>query len=109
VPSGYSVCYETHQGTGFNLVLASLPRPAEQLIRTWDRERTHLDLGRGQSLDIWCSQVAIDEARALARIFDDAGQERHEDVFGLTYILGQRDPDAKEVTVSFEALLPHDM
>jgi hypothetical protein len=109
VPSGYSVCYETHQGTGFNLVLASLPRPAEELIRTWDRERTHLELGRGQSLDIWCSQVAIDEARALARIFDDAGQERHEDVFGLRYVLGQRDPDAKEITVSFEALLPHDM
>jgi hypothetical protein len=34
VPSGYSVCYEPEQAVGLSRVLASLPPPAEDLLRT---------------------------------------------------------------------------
>jgi hypothetical protein len=110
VPSGYSVCYEAQLGTGLSQALASLPQPAEDQLRTLERTHEELDLQYrgGVSLDIWCSHVPTEEARALAQTLDDAGaQERHEDVFGLRYVFGQRDSGATEVTLTIEALLPH--
>ncbi len=111
VPAGYWVCYEAQPGgVGLSRVLASLPRPAEDLLRTWDRTRQELVLPYpGTSLSIWCSNVATEEARALAQILDDTGQERHEDFFGLRYVIGQRDPGATEVSLSVGPLLPDEL
>lgn len=106
VPSGYSVCYEPEQGVGLSRVLASLPPPAEDLLRTQGIKRGEYTNLLGTFV-YWCSDLATEEARALAQILDDAGQDPHEDVFGLRYVIGQRDPDATEVSVSFGPLLPH--
>jgi len=110
VPSGYSVCYEAEPGVGLDRVLASLPREAEDLLRSWDRTFEELPFfNLGQGLDIWCSDVRTEEARALAQILDDAGgRERNEDVFGLRYVFGQRDLGATEVSLSIGPLLPHE-
>lgn len=111
VPSGYWVCYEARQGIGLSSVLSSLPLPAQDLLHTWERTSQELSgnrLGR-QPLDIWCSDVTTEEARALAQILDEAGvRDRHEDVFGLRYVFGARDAGATEVTLSIGPLLPHE-
>ncbi len=106
VPSGYSVCYEPEQAVGLSRVLASLPPPAEDLLRTQGIKRGEYTNLLGTFV-YWCSDLATEEARALAQILDDAGQDPHEDVFGLRYVIGQRGPDATEVSLSFNPLLPH--
>jgi hypothetical protein len=111
VPYGYSVCYEGRLGIGLDRVLASFPHAAENLLRTWDR--THAELIHeafpGTSLDIWCSSVTDDEARALAQTLDAGGGTGIADVFGLRYEFGQRDPGAADVSLSIEARLPHEV
>jgi hypothetical protein len=108
VPSRYSVCYEAQQGLGLDRVLATFPRPAEELLRAWDRTRSEYGGPRPEmTFTYWCSSVSTEEARALAQILDDAGAQGQEDIFGLRYDFGQRDPAATEVLLSFEPLLPH--
>jgi len=105
VPSGYSVCYWGAQGVGLPRVLALLPPAAEDLLRAQDRtqgEYTNL-IG---SFVYWCSDLANEEARSLARILDDAGLNGFGDVFGLTY--GEVEPGATEVSLEFAPLLPHE-
>jgi hypothetical protein len=74
VPSGYSVCYEPEQGVGLSRVLASLPPPAEDLLRTQGIRRGEYTNLLGTFV-YWCSDLATEEARALAQILDDSGQD----------------------------------
>lgn len=106
VPSRYMVCFGTDREVGVDAALASLPRPAEDLVRTWDWTAHEFILGYPS----WCSPVTPDEARALAKSVEDAGNFElvSRDVFGLGYELVQRDPRAMDVEVSFEPMLPHD-
>lgn len=104
VASRYWVCYEAQSGIRISRLLASLPRPAEVLLRTWDR--THSEYGGG--FDIWCSRVPIEEARTLAEILEDAGLWLLDFGDEPMYLVGSRDPIDAEVTVSFGPLLPHE-
>jgi hypothetical protein len=99
VPSGYSVCYDGGREQGLSQVLASLPQAAEDLLRT--QERTQ---GQAPTFVFWCSDLTNDEARALARILDDAGQDAVGDEFGLRY----GELGATKVSLVFEPLLPHE-
>lgn len=109
VPSRYSVCYEAQRGLGLDRVLAVLPQPAEDLLRTWNR--THSELtGQGPgaiSLDIWCSDVTTEEARALARIIEDSGVAQPYGGPELQYAIERRNPGPIDVTLGFWPLLPH--
>ena len=109
VPSGYSVCYDAAKGIELDRVLATFPRPAEDLLRSWERTRWEWRDPREGSFTFWCSDVTTEEARTLARILDDSGAEHREDIFEVRYELGQRDPDAVKVSLSFALLLPHEM
>jgi hypothetical protein len=109
VPSGYSVSLipdEEEERVGLARALASLPLPAEDLIRTLDITRDEYTNLLGPHV-YWHTDVTTEKARALARILDDADQALSEDVFGLRYGFGQRHPDATHVTLSIGPLLPH--
>jgi hypothetical protein len=103
VPSGYSVCYQGEQGVGLSRVLASLPPSAEDLLRNQDRTRGEYTNLLGPFV-YWCSDLTNEEARALARILDDAGLNGFEDVFGLRY----GETGVTEVSLDFAPLLPHE-
>lgn len=109
VPSRYSVCYSGRdEALERPRILDMLPAPAEDLLRALDTTRDEFNGSRG-SIPYWCSVVTTEEARALAQILNDAGvRERYEDVFGLGYVFGQRDPGAMAVSLSFEPLLPNE-
>jgi hypothetical protein len=101
VPSGYSVCYEGQPGVGLSRVLASLPRAAENLLRTQgptQGEYTNLS----GTFVYWCSDLTNDEARELARILDDSGQHGWKSVFSLRY----GESGATLVSLDFSPLLP---
>jgi hypothetical protein len=105
VPSRYAVCLETEQEVGIDAVLASLPQPAEDLLRTRDRTADHFN-----GLFWWCSAVTTEEARGLAQIAEDtpSAQLVSSNVFGLVYAFGRRDPSTTDVRLSFGPMLPHD-
>lgn len=110
VPTRYSVCYDTDLGIELDRVLASLPRKAEDLLRSWDRtfERLPVPLGNGNGLDIWCSDVTTEQARALASILEDAGvgsRDLGSERIFVTRLQG--DPGAPEITIGFWTQLPH--
>jgi hypothetical protein len=113
VPSGYQVFFEGKEGTGLSGLMSLLPRPAEDLLRTNDIRRDEYTNLLGSHV-YWYADLTTDEARALARILDDSGQERHESVFGLLYeFVGQRDyepgqRDDDEIVLSIGPLLPHE-
>jgi hypothetical protein len=103
VPSGYSVCYGGAQGVErLSQVLDLLPAKAANLLRSRDRRRNTPSPG----FVYWCSDFTNKEARALSRIFDDAGLRGHADVFGLTYGPYGRAPGAGEFLLSFTPLFP---
>lgn len=112
VPSRYSFCYETEPGVGLDAVLASLPGPAEELLRPL--ERTHGIFEppdrSGVGFESWCSIVTTDQARSLAGVLDgaDAADLLRRDVFGLRYESGLRDALAPDVTLTIEPALPHE-
>jgi hypothetical protein len=113
VPSRYEVCYNTAQpGIEFSRVLASFPQPAEDLLSMWDKSHNEMIDGTGVARwDTWCSDVATDEARALARILEDAGSQKNGQLletpmFG--YVVQSKDPaDGTYVRVVVAPLLPH--
>lgn len=110
VASRYSVCYDTEPGVGLDRVLGSLPRSAEERLRSLDR--THEVSDRygpaGTGFEVWCSTVSTDEARSLAEILDaaDTAVSVRRDVFGLAYEFEPRDRDGTHVTLAFYAALP---
>lgn len=104
VPSRYYVCYEAPQGIGLSRVLASLPRPAEDLLRTWGRTQSEY----GGRFDIWCSHVTTEEARGLAQILEDAGAQARDFGDEPQYMVRSDQNGGTDVTVSFGPLLPHD-
>ena len=103
VPWGYTACYGGAMGV-------------QELSRSWTcfrrGRRTCSARGTGGATRrspgfvYWCSDFTNDEARALSRIFDDAGLRRHEDVFGLTYGPYGREPGVGEFLLSFTPLFP---
>jgi hypothetical protein len=106
VPSRYTVCFETDREVGVDAAMASLPRPAEDLVRRWDWTAHEFIFGYFW----WCSPVTTDEARALAKSVENASNFEllSRDVFGLAYELVQRDPVAMDVLLSVAPMLPHD-
>ena len=108
VASRYAICYEAEGPVDRDTVLASLPQPAEDLLRTW--ERTHdevASLPLGTPLESWCSFATTQEARDLSRILDGAGAGGvARDVYGLRYRFGQRTFNVADVTLTFEPALP---
>jgi hypothetical protein len=106
VPSRYSVCLEGQPGDGLAYVLSSLPPHADALLRTHGIRRSDYTNLVGSHV-MWCSDLATDDARALAGILDAADPERYEDVFGLRYLFGKAGPGA-EVSLMIEPLLPHE-
>jgi len=100
VASRYSVCLIAH-GIGLSRILASFPRPAEDLLRTWDRTYEEIPQLVGLPLDLWCSDVTTEETRALAQILEDAGIQEVDFGDSLEYEL------QSDVVLSFGPLLPH--
>ena len=117
VPSKFSVCYEGMEDpVPASRILASLPRAAEDLLRSADRTRVE----SGPSVDgegtrdwvQYCSEVTLDEARALAEAFDDdPGFEKDPvvEAYGLVYqtAIGPSGTSDPTVWVAFEPILPH--
>ena len=117
VPSGYSVCYEAKEAAGLDEVLAALPGPAADVLRSLDRRHgEYAPLVRrhgvpvyadGQAVDFWCSALKTEQARALAGILDDADVPSNGgDIFGIVYHTRDRQP--VRVEISFELMLPHE-
>ena len=112
VPSRYEVCYDTAQpGIELSRVLASFPQPAEDLLRTWDRTHNEMvDMTGVVHGDAWCSDVATEEVRALARILEDAGTQENGQLSGthmFGYVVQSKDPaDGTYVRVVVAPLLP---
>ena len=103
VPSGYSVVYQGEQpGVGLSRVLALLPPRARDLLRAQDRTEEKYTNPTG-SFVYWRSDLTNEEARALARILDDAGLSGTRDEFGLRY-----GGPGTEVSLGFDPLLPHE-
>jgi hypothetical protein len=109
VPSRFAVCLDTDRDIGLDGVLASLPQPAEDLLRSWDRTYEPIRGGADSptGYDIWCSHVPTDQARGLAGILDDAGSQRIDWDPELGYEFDGRDSLAT-VMLLMNPLLPHD-
>jgi hypothetical protein len=104
VPSRYGVSLETEQEVGLDALLASLPRPAEDMVREWNWTEN-----QANGHFWWWSSATTNEARALAQSLENAPNVVvRRDVFGLVYELGQRDPSATDVGLIFEPMLPHE-
>jgi hypothetical protein len=106
IPSGYSVCYDTEQGVGLERVLASLPTPVEDRLRSLKRTHEATSFGPGPGRDIWCSSVTTDQARALTRSLADAGIGKSVDS-ALVYESRPRVPYQPEVSIAFSPVLPN--
>jgi len=108
VPARYSLCLETGRRVELDQLLSSLPREAEDTLRTWNL--TYREAGNPNTPDpwyLWCSDVTTERARALAGILKDADiRDPSGDVFGLVFVAVPHAPDAERVSVSFEPALP---
>jgi hypothetical protein len=112
IPSRYWICYGADQGVGLGRVLASLPQPVEDLLGSW--ERTHQVFagrpGPGQrGLENWCSHVTTQQARALAKLLDNAHIGVFESGSAPIYVSRHREPYTPEVMIDFSPILPHDV
>ena len=103
VPSGYSACYQGERGDGPSRVLSVLPPAAGDLLRAQDRTQGKYTNLAGTFV-YWCSKLTNRDARALARILDDAGEYGVEDHFGLRY----GEAGMPGVSLDFTPLLPQE-
>ena len=98
VPSGYAICYRGtiaggigHASLEPSRVFSELPAPARDLLRGKDKEYDVLSgplLAKSESTEhAPCSEVTIEDARALEEILGDAG-------FELSSDPGREVPDA---------------
>ena len=90
VPCRYAICYRKGYEPGLNIgllgtdqslapfrVLGELPAAAQDLLaRQGKRRSSALDKSEGPADHEACSEVTIDEARALDEILTNAGFER---------------------------------
>lgn len=100
VPSEYSVCYHSRKELSLSQVLGSLPPEAGALLLSHDRTQ-----GQAPTFVYWCSHLTNEEARALARILDQAGLKAEDSEFGLLY--GESGPT--RVELDFAPVLPHEV
>lgn len=116
VPSNYAICYRGSLAGGIGYaslepasVLSALPAPAQELLRGNDKEYDVLStplLAKSESAEhAPCSEVTIEDTRALEEILGDAGFERSSDPLAVKYRTQADSID--ELTISFEAILPH--
>jgi hypothetical protein len=108
VPTRYSVCFDTSSGFGLDGVLASLPQPAGDLLRSWDRTHEVLPsfTGLGSQLEIWCSDVSTEEAREFAGILEDAHLEQRDMGAAPGYVSWG---DGIEVSIGLSPKLPDEV
>ena len=107
VPSTFAVCYEAaERGIDPSHILSVLPASAEELLRA--KNRTQNDPND------FCTEVTVEEARALAETFDDAGfeQDQRSSYGRLGYVFEPSTqlapgPIENTVSISFEPYLPH--
>jgi hypothetical protein len=103
VPSRYAVCFQGQpQPLEADRILSQLPAPAERLLRA--RSRTRFEVGT--SNPAFCSEVATEDARALAEAIsglekDDGG------LYRLGYRLDASGQLRRTALIWFEPYLPH--
>jgi hypothetical protein len=102
VPSAFALCFDWGRDRiGTDQLLDLLPGPAADLLRT-----KHLT----SEFAVHCYEVATEEARALADIFDEAGYrdaDPNSAPYVLAYSVSAPDPINDEIPFSFEPVLPH--
>ena len=107
VPSRFAVCYEpAERGIDPSRILSVLPPSAEELLRAKNRIQDDPNDS--------CTEVTVEEARALAETFDDAGLEQDDrsSYSRLGYVFEPPVPLAlgpieNSVSIYFEPYLPH--
>jgi hypothetical protein len=98
VPSRYAACFVGEPSR----VVPLLPKPADELVGGRDLEESPY----GGHPAHYCSDVTTEEARALAKAFDEAGLERVEPSYRLAYSLEIPGPKPAVVRLWFEPRLP---
>jgi hypothetical protein len=98
VASRYAACFRGEPGR----IIALLPKPADELLGARDFEPAPYD---AHSED-YCAEVTTDEARALAKAFDEAGLAHVEQSYRLAYSLKLPGPAPETVRLWFEPRLP---
>lgn len=113
VPSEYGICFRVFtrpeptaptEPIEASRIWSLLPEPAENLLRAGD------PTGSLGSTSPNCSRVSTTDARAVARILEDAGIRRlrpETGAYWLRFLLGNQGDLGDEVWISFEPVLPH--
>lgn len=111
VPSMFAICYHTEEDLNLEGVLARFPRGAEDLLRSWQRTYEAIRGGADSptGIDIWCSRAPTEDARSLARVFDEARSQEIEGQGELGYVFGGDEPENAVVILWFIPVLPHDV
>ena len=111
VPSRFALDIDLHTDTGEVLadrasILSLLPPPARELLRT--ATGSPVDLGEGNPTvdvgpDVYRFDLRTEQARALARALDDAGDEQveHANAYALAYDVPVLGP------IGFAPYMPH--
>jgi hypothetical protein len=119
VPSLYSVCFGVRAADAApgiwlgpiepEVSWAQLPESAQDLLRAGVPTQEDSN-SSGMHNNGGCSQVTTDDARALTRIFQNAGIHRNEPetgAFWLGYSLSDQSGSGNEVWIQFGPVLPH--
>jgi hypothetical protein len=103
VPVRYQVCYGGRsQALERSFILKLLPTPVEDVLGPLETSSGEWRGPRGY-IGYWCSTVTTDEARALARILEDAGASRN-DPDWPSYAFAP--PGGPWIGIDFDPLLP---